>query len=123
MENEAASLKRIAKYLMGSRGEHFWWSMTYILCEFGNLVIVLFNIYFTDFLLGGEFSKYGFEVFQFLQQDPEDRLDPMSRVFPRMTKCLFHTFGPSGSIQRFDTLCILALNILNEKIFTVLWFW
>lgn len=28
-----------------------------------------------------------------------------------------------GTIQRHDALCILALNIINEKIYTFLWFW
>ena len=53
----------------------------------------------------------------------ENRTDPMIAVFPRVTKCTFHKFGPSGSIQTHDALCILALNILNEKIFIFLWFW
>ena len=53
----------------------------------------------------------------------EQRYDPMVAVFPRVTKCTFHKYGPSGSIQKHDTLCILALNILNEKIFILIWFW
>lgn len=40
-----------------------------------------------------------------------------------MTKCIFHKYGPSGTIQKHDALCVMALNIVNEKIYTVLWFW
>ena len=32
-------------------------------------------------------------------------------------------YGPSGTITKHDGLCILALNIINEKIFVFLWFW
>ena len=32
-------------------------------------------------------------------------------------------FKYAGTIQRHDALCILALNIINEKIYTFLWFW
>jgi len=40
-----------------------------------------------------------------------------------VTKCNFHSFGPSGSIQKIDALCILPLNVVNEKIYVFLWFW
>ena len=55
--------------------------------------------------------------------DPDQRYDPMDAVFPKVTKCTFHTYGPSGTINRHDSLCILALNIINEKIYVFLWFW
>jgi len=58
-----------------------------------------------------------------MQEDPEDRLDPMSRIFPRVTKCTFNKFGPSGSVQRRDAMCVLPVNIINEKIYVFLWFW
>jgi len=47
----------------------------------------------------------------------------MARVFPRVTKCTFHKYGPSGGIQRHDAQCVLPINILNEKIYVFLWFW
>ena len=47
----------------------------------------------------------------------------MIYVFPRMTKCTFHKFGTSGNIEKHDALCILPLNIVNEKIYVFLWFW
>jgi hypothetical protein len=40
-----------------------------------------------------------------------------------MTKCIFHKYGGSGTIQRFDALCVLSMNIVNEKIYIFLWFW
>ena len=27
------------------------------------------------------------------------------------------------SPQKFDAMCLLPLNIVNEKVFLVLWFW
>ena len=56
-------------------------------------------------------------------QSPEDRADPMNVVFPKVTKCTFHKYGPSGTITKHDGLCVLALNIINEKIYVTLWFW
>lgn len=57
------------------------------------------------------------------EADLMGRGDPMDIVFPKVTKCTFHKFGPSGTIEKFDGLCILPLNILNEKIYVFLWFW
>lgn len=81
------------------------------------------NIFMTDRFLGGAFLTYGTDVVSFSNMNQENRTDPMVAVFPRVTKCTFHKFGPSGSIQKHDALCILALNILNEKIYIFLWFW
>lgn len=44
-------------------------------------------------------------------------------MFPRLTKCTFHRYGSSGDVQKHDAMCILPINIVNEKIYVVLWFW
>lgn len=76
-----------------------------------------------DSFLGGSFFTYGTEVWNFSNMNQENRHDPMIEIFPRVAKCTFHKFGASGTLQKIDTLCILALNILNEKIYIFLWFW
>lgn len=40
-----------------------------------------------------------------------------------MAKCPFYKFGTDGTINRIDSLCILPLNMYNEKFFVFLWFW
>jgi len=40
-----------------------------------------------------------------------------------MTKCHFHKFGGSGTIEKVDALCVLGMNIINEKVYVFLWFW
>ena len=47
----------------------------------------------------------------------------MVKIFPKVTKCTFHKYGPSGTVEKRDGLCVLPLNIINEKIFIFLWFW
>jgi hypothetical protein len=80
-------------------------------------------MYLVDAFLGGAFSTYGMDVLRYTEMDQENRVDPMVRIFPRMTKCTFHRYGSSGDVQRHDALCILPLNIINEKIYIFLWFW
>lgn len=67
--------------------------------------------------------NYGTQVLSWADMEPEERTDPLIEVFPRLTKCTFHKYGPSGSIEKHDALCLLALNIISEKIYVFLWFW
>ena len=76
-----------------------------------------------DRFFDGTFITYGIEVISFAERDQEDRIDPMVYIFPRMTKCMFHKFGRSGEVEKHDAMCILPLNIVNEKIYIFLWFW
>ena len=67
-------------------------------------------------------AKWSKQAVSYLN-DSEKRIDPMAMVFPRVTKCTYHKFGPSGTIQNHDALCVLPINIINEKIYVFLWFW
>lgn len=96
-------------------------AMQYWFCELLCMVIDAFLIYLIDFFLGGEFLTYGWNVFTFFLS--EKRTDPMQFVFPHRTKCIFHKFGSSGTIEKLDTMCILPLNVYNEVFFALMWFW
>lgn len=100
-----------------------FYAYRFVICEVLNLVNVIGQIFFMDFFLDGEFSTYGRDVVRFTEMEPEERDDPMSRVFPKVTKCTFRKYGATGTVQNFDGLCVLPLNIVNEKIYVFLWFW
>ena len=76
-----------------------------------------------DKFFDGEFITFGIEVLRLSEEDEDKRVDPMVRIFPRMTKCIFYKGGPSLNIEHHDALCILPLNAVNEKIYIFLWFW
>ena len=76
-----------------------------------------------DAFFGGQFTTYGSEVLSVTNMDMEKRVEPIAKVFPKVTKCTFHRYGPSGTIVNLDGLCILPINIINEKIYVFLWFW
>ena len=73
------------------------------------------------------------QVWGMMQEEFEERTDPMAMVFPKvvvtllvmviskkkdglwsphtqMAKCTFHKYGPTGTIQRHDGLCILPVG-------------
>ncbi|CAH0747751.1 unnamed protein product [Diatraea saccharalis] len=97
------------------------WSTWLVSMEVANLLHVMFQIWLIDRFLQGHFIDLGPRVLQFRNWD--NIADPLETVFPKVTKCVFHKYGPSGSIQQHDALCVMALNIIHEKIYTILWFW
>lgn len=113
----------IVDYLYNSSGHHDWYAARYYFCEILSFVNVVAQMFLLDAFFEGEFMRYGLNVLEFTQLDQETRLDPMIRIFPRVTKCKFYKYGPSANIETIDALCLLPLNIINEKIYIFLWFW
>lgn len=122
-EEKCNKKKIIIDYLIRHVRRHNMYAIRYWVCEALCLVNIIAQLYFMDHFFDGEFFSYGLRVMAFSEQAQEDRVDPMVYVFPRVTKCTFHKYGPSGTIQKHDSLCILPLNIVNEKTYIFLWFW
>jgi len=122
-EDQKEMEKYLVEYTCKTFHKHNQYAMKYYFTEFLNVANVFFNIWLLDIFLGGAFMKYGLDVLSFPGLDPKVRTDPMMKLFPRMSKCTFNVYGPTGDIQDQDAFCLLALNILNEKIFILLWFW
>lgn len=92
------------------------WAISLIFCELFNVAHVILQVFITHKFLGKEFLHLGSNVLR-------NGSIILDQVFPRMTKCVFHKYGPSGSIQYHDTLCLMGLNIINQKIYLFIWFW
>merc|ERR1719397_1077009 len=122
-ETRHEDIGSLSQYLVETAGIHDGWAIRVFLSHLIYLINVVGQIFFTDMFLGYEFSTYGVSAASFLETEEDERTDPMSKVFPRVTKCTFHKYGPSGDIQRHDAQCVLPINILNEKIYVFLWFW
>ncbi|GFY73354.1 innexin shaking-B [Trichonephila inaurata madagascariensis] len=102
-------------------------------CEFLALINVGAQFLILDRFFGGYFMTYGVDVINYALS-PEvytvyenATLDapnnPMVMLFPRVTKCILRMYGKTSQIEVFDILCIMTLNIINEKFFLFLWFW
>ena len=68
-------------------------------------------------------SRYPKAISALLNGDIKNWMFHSELVFPRAAKCTFESYGPSGTIQSFDALCLLPLNILNQKLFIIVWIW
>lgn len=108
-----------AAFLQHIRVNRFW-ATRLIICEHLNVLNLIIQVAFTNRFLGGQFYTLGVD---FIRDDFKGIMDSLDMVFPKVTKCHFFKYGASGSIQKLDALCVMALNVINEKIFIFLWFW
>lgn len=115
--------EQVVDYLIATRNHHKKYAYAYFGCEVLNLINTIVTMFIIDKFLGYTFLKYGLKVLEFGQEEQDDRVDPLITVFPRVTKCVFKTYGLTGHEQETDVLCVLPLNNLNEKIYIFLWFW
>ncbi|XP_024887337.1 innexin inx1 [Temnothorax curvispinosus] len=122
-ENLKKKKGALMDYLMMHIRNHNTYVYRYFACEILCLVNIVGQLYLMNRFFDGEFLSYGLRVLQFSDTPQEERIDPMVYVFPRVTKCIFHKYGASGTIQQHDSLCILPLNIVNEKTYIFIWFW
>lgn len=123
-EGEKSQKKKVlVDYLMANFRHHDWYAYKYFFCECMCFANVLGQLWLLNKFFDNQFLTYGIDMIDFIEKDQEDRVDPMIKIFPRVAKCIFHTYGLSGNVQNNDVMCILPLNVVNEKIYIFLWFW
>ncbi|XP_043236831.1 innexin inx2-like [Amphibalanus amphitrite] len=122
-EDRSTRLTNTVRYLRTSLGSYSSYLTRFVLCELLNVANVIANIFITDRFLGGQFLRYGPRVLSHFITGSGTSASPMSETFPKLTKCNFQLVGGSGSVETIDSVCVMPLNILNEKIYMVLWFW
>ncbi|XP_043203825.1 innexin inx2-like [Amphibalanus amphitrite] len=124
MDKEALKKKvgDLTRYVTETLGSYDGYYLRFVICDALNIVNVIFNIVFTNRFLNGEFYSYGSRCWEYFN-NVNATVSPMSETFPKLTKCTFQKFGVSGTVQKLDAICVLALNIFNEKVYLVLWFW
>ena len=69
-----------------------------------------------------------FIFFRYYAYPPEeivqlDLVNLMCEAFPRVASCTFWKYGTGGKPVGHNAICILALNMVIDKIYLVLWYW
>ena len=67
-------------------------------------------------------------IFRYYNYPPEeitqlDLVNPMCEAFPRVASCTFWKYGSGGKPTGHQAICILALNIVIDKVYLILWYW
>ncbi|XP_033241899.1 innexin inx6 isoform X1 [Drosophila miranda] len=118
-------LQMLTKYFRSRFSSiHCCYAIKYTFCEMLNLLISqILNFWLMDVVFNGFWHKYIHALAAIPVYDWQLWNMMTSRVFPKVAKCEMFVYGPSGSPNVLDILCVLPLNILNEKIFAVLYVW
>ena len=65
--------------------------------------------------------RYGPSVVQYYRMPADERADfmvnPMCEAFPRIAACHYYRYGSGGRQEMLDAICILGLNMINDKVF------
>ena len=103
-----------------------WYFGKYIFCEILNVVILGLNFHFIDVFLSGNFWYYGwlwigYNGMSYGQQQVST--NPLCNTFPLEVSCSVPNFGAGGGIQELNGMCVLTQNIINQKMYLVIWFY
>lgn len=85
----------------------------FVACQVLYFVNVIVQILLTQGFLNGNFISL---MPKWLSNQPV-----LDVVFPKAVKCDLASYGTGGSKQKQNVLCTLAMNVLNEKIYLLLW--
>ena len=140
-------IERYVKYFKSILHHNAWYLTWFLVCETLNLVLLAAQLTLTDIFLNGRFGWYGWEVVEYYSGPAVERRSPaaglrnpvnilnsvrlcifrweykMCAVFPTEVSCSIPAVGAAGEAQLHNGLCVLTQNIINEKIYLVLWFW
>ena len=116
-----ARVTNLAVYIRQTMGTYQGYFVRFVICDALNVINVIATIFCIDKFLGHKFLDYGNNVVRYLSDG--GKFSPFTTTFPKQAKCEMEFFGPTGSRSSVDGLCVLALNVLNEKVYLVLWFW
>ncbi|ETN68741.1 Innexin, partial [Necator americanus] len=95
-------------------------SAVYLFTKALYLVNVVLQLWLMNYFLGtNKHQWYGLGVIKDIVNGVEWET---SGYFPRSAICDFEV-RQIANIQKYSVQCVLVINIFNEKIFVILWFW
>jgi len=97
-------------------------------CELLNCCFSILSVYLTHKFLLNQYLEYGVQVYKYYSVIPEERVrqsmtDPSCELFPKMAACHYHRYGMGGREDDRHAICILGLNMINDKVFVLIWLW
>jgi len=111
-------VKSLGDFLHDHSGWFNWAAVKLLLGQVSCLVLTVTQMYAMDLVLGNKFLQLGTNILQW-----KELPTALETVFPLKVVCDMDVIGPSGTVVKEHGLCTLPVNIINEKIYLVIWLW
>jgi hypothetical protein len=116
--NKQKKKRKKAWFVMPSLSYNYLTKL-YLLVKSAYLLSTLSQMYLLNRLIGNEFYTIGISfILSFFNEIEWPHLS----IFPRMTLCEIYV-REIGTVHPYLIQCVLRINIFNEVIFVVIWFW
>ena len=122
-EKKETLVNFFSKNIHNKYNVYFW---GFITMEALNWLIVLIQFGLTNVFLHYRFSAYGLEVVNYYrlpEEEQQETKNPMCATFPRIASCDYWRWGSGGRQENINAICVLSLNMINDKVFLILWWW
>jgi len=115
-------LRRVSSILCCTVGRHSgnYLAITYVFIKLLYIGNAIGQLFLLNLFMGRGYHWIGIETLKRWMNG--DDLAAIER-FPRITMCKFSIRTLGDNIQPYDVQCLLPINIYNEKIFLLIWFW
>ncbi|CAF2447870.1 unnamed protein product [Rotaria sp. Silwood2] len=94
--------------------------LTYVFVKILYIANAIGQLFLLNIFMGSGFSLFGIEMITRWMQG--ETITAVER-FPRITMCDFIIRRLGDNVQTYSVQCLLPINIYNEKIFLLIWFW
>ena len=114
--------KFLAKYcfFIGGKRHGNYLMFTYLIVKLLYLGNSVGQLFLLDIFLGVDYSGYGIHIIgSFIRGEDWTA----SKRFPRITLCNFEVRHQGARVHDYIVQCAISINLFNEKIFIVIWFW
>ncbi|CAF1177900.1 unnamed protein product [Rotaria sp. Silwood1] len=121
IEKHYSYIRRFFQLFLFCSNRHFgnYLVIVYFLIKLLWLVNVLAQLFLLNAFLGNEYYLFGFEVMEKLFKNQRWT---ENRHFPKVTYCDFK-IREIGINHFYTVQCVLRINLFNEVIFIIQWFW
>ncbi len=96
----------------------------YLITKFFYIFNAVLQVSMMSVFLGQSFWSFGYFYVKSLVEGSGWTV-PNSKYFPRVTLCDFmiREIGNPAKAHRYTVECVLPVNLFNQQIFTIIWFW